>query len=91
MDKKLFMTIKRLEARVDQLENLCLEINNYIAELESDMEKDREILDYRLKENNRLLSGQVKTISDAVIEEVKKIKKKEKEHYKLYESFSVYI
>ena len=77
MDKKLFMTIKRLEARVDQLENLCLEINNYIAELESDMEKDREILDYRLKENNRLLSGQVKTISDAVIEEVKKITKKE--------------
>ena len=71
------MTIKRLEARVDQLENLCLEINNYIAELESDMEKDREILDYRLKENNRLLSGQVKTISDAVIEEVKKITKKE--------------
>ena len=69
MDKDLYTKLRRLEARVSNLEGLIQEFSNYFSTFESNYMSDRCENERKLKDFGELILSQVKSITDACVEE----------------------
>jgi len=64
MDKELYRNLKRLHARVDQVEEYCNEISSYIYELEKGLHDKDETVAKQINSFMKLTTAKIEEIGE---------------------------